>query len=215
MRGFVTAPGYQGVHDDYDAHLLHLTPLWLRLSFGNSSASEDFQLRLSTALENGGGIVNVIINVADDILVFGEGNIYEEAVLDHDNSFAAPVEHCIRNNMKLNPDNLTFKMKELLSMGHAISDLCLREDLNKVSAVTKMPVPRTRAAYNGSLGYAAYEQNVSAVVKPLRMLAHVGLDFIWSKIQQDKFLNNKKDRPYPMPLLSYYVTYISMLYSGR
>jgi len=48
---------------------------WLRLPFGISSAPEEFHLRLTTSLEGLEGK----INVADDILVFGEGTVYEEA----------------------------------------------------------------------------------------------------------------------------------------
>ena len=53
---------------------------WLRLPFGIRSAPEEFQMRLSTAFEGLDGIVCI----ADDILVFGEGQDLAEAEKDHD-----------------------------------------------------------------------------------------------------------------------------------
>jgi hypothetical protein len=51
---------------------------WLRLPFGITSAPEEFQKRLLITLE---GLEGVIC-IADDILVFGEGNDYKQAEKD-------------------------------------------------------------------------------------------------------------------------------------
>lgn len=61
---------------------------WLHLPFGITSAPEEFQMRLTTALEGLEGI----ICIADDILVYGEGNDYKEAQKDHDRRFIALME---------------------------------------------------------------------------------------------------------------------------
>ena len=53
---------------------------WLRLPFGISSAPEEFQQRILSALEGLEGI----ICIADDILVVGEGETLKEAEGDHD-----------------------------------------------------------------------------------------------------------------------------------
>ena len=53
---------------------------WLHLPFGISSAPEEFQIRLSAALE---GLEGNVCK-ADDILIFGNGDTYEEAEVDHD-----------------------------------------------------------------------------------------------------------------------------------
>ena len=52
---------------------------WLRLLFGITSAPEEFQKRLLAALEGLEGI----IRIADDILVFGEGDNQQLAEEDH------------------------------------------------------------------------------------------------------------------------------------
>ena len=53
---------------------------WLHLPFGVSSAPEEFQKQLLDALEGLEGI----ICIADDILVYGEGDTKEDALKDHD-----------------------------------------------------------------------------------------------------------------------------------
>ena len=53
---------------------------WNRLPFGISSAPEEFQNRLMTALE---GLEGTAL-VADDILIFGVGDTYAAAEVDHD-----------------------------------------------------------------------------------------------------------------------------------
>ena len=85
---------------------------WLRLPFGIASAPEEFQMRLTTALEGLEGI----ICIADDILVYGEGNDYEEAEKD-DRNFIALMGRCHRLNIKLNAAKLQLKLKELKFMG--------------------------------------------------------------------------------------------------
>lgn len=52
---------------------------WLRLPFGITSAPDEFHMRLTSALEGLDGM----ISIADDILVYGEGNNFEDAQADH------------------------------------------------------------------------------------------------------------------------------------
>ena len=53
---------------------------WLRMPFGISSAPEEFQRRQLEVLKN----LNGVDIIADDILVYGRGETYEEAFADHD-----------------------------------------------------------------------------------------------------------------------------------
>jgi len=53
---------------------------WLVMPFGVSSAPEIFQQRMSQALE---GLSGVAV-IADDILVFGEGETEQEAMISHE-----------------------------------------------------------------------------------------------------------------------------------
>ena len=165
---------------------------WLRLPFGISSAPDQFQMRLATALEGLEGI----INVADDILVYGEGHTYDEAEKDHDRRFIALMERCLVKHLKLNPTKLKFKLKETLFMGNVISDTGLRADPAKVNAVTDMPTPRDKAAVLRFIGMVNYLspfcKNLSTIIKPLRALTQNDSAFIWSEVQQQVFNDAKK-----------------------
>ena len=82
---------------------------WQRLRFGISSAPEEFQMRLISALEGLEGI----ICIADDILVFGEGTDFTEPEKDHDRRFVALMERCLQKNIKLNPTKLQVNRGEV------------------------------------------------------------------------------------------------------
>jgi len=134
------------------------------LPFGITSAPEEFQMRLTTALEGLEGI----ICIADDI--YGEGNDYEEAQKDHDRRFIALMECCHRKNIKLNAAKLQIKLKELKFMGTIISDQGMKPHPDKVAAITQMPPPETKAAFLCFLGIVNYLSpfcaNLSSVIQP-------------------------------------------------
>ena len=90
---------------------------WLRLPFVITSAPEEFQMGLTTALKGLDGI----ICVADDILVFGEGTNFEEAQEDHNRGFIPLKERCHQRTIKLNTTKLQLKLKEVKFMGKIIS----------------------------------------------------------------------------------------------
>ena len=68
------------------------------MPFGIKSAPEIFQQRISQALE---GLKGTCV-IADDILVYGEGDSDEEALLDHDNNLEKVFERCLEKNIKIN-----------------------------------------------------------------------------------------------------------------
>jgi hypothetical protein len=112
--GFLHAP-----QDEESSHMttMHTTYgryRWLRLPFDIASAPEEFQKRIIIALE----VLEGVICIADDILVFGEGDDYKQAEKDHDRRLIALMERCIQQNIKLNAGKLQFKLKEVKFMGN-------------------------------------------------------------------------------------------------
>ena len=123
---------------------------WLCLPFGITSAPEEFQMMLTTALKGLEGI----ICIADDILVYGEGNDNEEAQKDHDRRFIALMECCLQKNIKLNAAKLQFKLRELKFIGTIISDQGMKRDPDKVAAITQMSPPENSLRYYSSLAWS-------------------------------------------------------------
>ena len=173
---------------------------WLRLPFGITSAPEEFQMRLKTALDGLDGIVSI----ADDILVFGEGNDYAEAGRDHDRRFIALMERCHHKNIKL---KLQFKLKEVKFMGAILTDQGMKPDPNKIAAIIQLPKPQDKPALLRFIGMVNYLspfcENLSSEPQPLRMLTQTAVPFIWSDAQDQAF-NKAKQLIASAPVLAYY-----------
>ena len=164
---------------------------WTRLPFGIGSAPEEFQMRLKTALEGLDGT----FCIADDILVYGEGETYAEAEKNHDQRFTAFMDRCREKTIKLNPDKLQFKLREIKFMGNIVTDTGIRTDPDKVKAITEMEPPANKSALLRFIGMANYLspycKNLSSTIQPLRMLTHDGVSYSWSDEQQSAFAKAK------------------------
>ena len=97
---------------------------WLRLPFGISPPSEQFQRRLEEALEGLSGVKTI----HDDILIYGCGSSDEEALANHDRNLEALFQRRREKNIKLNKDKLRLRQKEVSYMGHVISAEGLKVD---------------------------------------------------------------------------------------
>ena len=176
---------------------------WKRLAFGISSAPEEFQMRLISALEGLEGI----ICIADDILVFREGTDSTTAEKDHDRRFVALMERCLQKNIKLNPPKLQFKLTEVKFMGNIITTNGMTADPDKVTAITIMPTPRNKAALLRFLGMANYLSpycsNLSTVIRHLTGLTQKDVPFYWTEDQERAF-SNAKQLIATAPILQYY-----------
>ena len=87
---------------------------WLRLPFGLSVSPEIFQKRLNQAIEGLDGV----LNIADDILIYGVGDTEETANADHDAKLQALLERCRDHGVVLNQEKLKLRVKQVKFMGH-------------------------------------------------------------------------------------------------
>ncbi|PFX14760.1 Transposon Ty3-G Gag-Pol polyprotein [Stylophora pistillata] len=71
---------------------------WNRMPFGISVAPEEFQKRIDETLEGLEGTKAI----ADDILIWGDGNTIEEATSNHDARLSALLDRCQQKHIKLN-----------------------------------------------------------------------------------------------------------------
>ena len=89
---------------------------WARLPFGLSVSSENFQKRLTEALD---GLKGVIC-VADDIVV-GPGDTQAEAEKDDSENLSGLQNRCKEKNVRLNDGENSHSSRRLTFMGHRIS----------------------------------------------------------------------------------------------
>lgn len=112
----------------------------LRLPFGLSSAPEEFQRRQHQVVEG----IPEVLTTHDDILLYGEGNTYEEAHRDHDEKLKKLMLRCQERNVKLNKDKMKLRYSEVPYVGHLLTDKGLKPDPDKIRAMQEMPKPKTR-----------------------------------------------------------------------
>ncbi|XP_048577104.1 uncharacterized protein K02A2.6-like [Nematostella vectensis] len=176
---------------------------WKRMPFGISSAPEVFQRKMHEFAE---GLTGTEV-VADDFLVVGYGESYEEATADHDRNLLAFLNRCDQRDIHLNPDKMRLRKSELLFIGHIATDKGLKVDPAKVRAIVDMPSPTDKLGVQRLLGLAQYLAKflpqLSDITKPLRDLTQSDVQFIWDDVQQSAF-EKLKDAVTVTPVLRYY-----------
>ena len=111
---------------------------WLRLPFGFSVSPEIFQKRVIQTLEGLEGV----LNIADDIIIYGIGNSPEQASADHDRKLEVLLQRRRERGIALNLDKLKLRLKSVKFMGHMLTDHGLEPDPDKIEAVLKLPTPQ-------------------------------------------------------------------------
>ncbi|UYV74954.1 K02A2.6-like, partial [Cordylochernes scorpioides] len=125
----------------------NLTTFWtpfgrykfLRMPFGLKTASEEYQRRLYEIFQ---GLEGIEI-IADDILILGKGDSYEEALKDHDRNLENLFKTARQANLKFNINKVKLRLKEVKYLGHIITPHGLKPDPEKVKALKEMPHPET------------------------------------------------------------------------
>ena len=149
------------------------------MPFGICSASEEFQRRINDAI----GDIEGVSVIVDDILIYGKGKNYDEAVKDHDRKMIKLMERLRDKNIKLNESKMKLKMNEVSYMGHLITDDGLKSDPKKVEAISKMNVPTTVKELKSFLGMVNYHgkfmKNLSQLSEPLRLLEKKDVAWHW------------------------------------
>ena len=165
---------------------------WRRLPFGLSASSEIFQKRVSQALEGLDGI----LNITDDVLIYGVGDTEDEAIVDHDRKLEALLQRCKAHGIALNKDKLQLRITEVPFMGHVFSKEGLKIDPDKAKAVLEMPRPEDVEGVqrlNGFVNYfAKFLSRLADHMEPIRRLTRQDTDFNWTEEQENAFREVKR-----------------------
>ncbi|UYV81197.1 K02A2.6-like, partial [Cordylochernes scorpioides] len=191
----------------------NLTTFWtpfgrykfLRMPFGLKTASEEYQRRLYEIFQ---GLEGIEI-IADDILILGKGDSYEEALKDHDRNLENLFKTARQANLKFNINKVKLRLKEVKYLGHIITPHGLKPDPEKVKALKEMPHPESITELESFLGFATYlckyMPNISMISEPLRKLTMKNSTWSWSKNHQAAF-EQIKDLASKAPILRYFDT---------
>ena len=151
--------------------------------------------------------LNGVFAIADDIIVLGCGNTYQESALNHDENLKNLREHCQLKNIILNDDKAILKQTELVFMGHVISDQGVRPDPAKVETIAKMPSPTDVSGvkrFCGMVQYLArFLPNLAANLEPLRHLTRKNVAWNWTPTCETS-VQTVKDKISQPPVLAYF-----------
>ena len=176
---------------------------WCRLPFGLSVSSEIFQKRVNQALEGLDGV----LDITDDILIYGVGNTEDEANADHDQKLLKLLERCQSRGIALNPDKLKLRRKSVTFMGHVLSNEGIKIDPEKAKAIMDMPRPTDVEGVqrlNGFVNYLAkFLPKLADSMEPIRRLTRKDVKWNWTEEQEDA-LQEVKRLVTEAPVLSYY-----------
>lgn len=176
---------------------------WNRLPFGLSVSSEIFQKRVNQALDRLDGI----LNITDDILIYGVGASDEEAREDHDRKLENLLKRCREHGIALNRKKLRLRVTEVTFMGHVFTNKGLKVDPEKARAVVEMTRPVDAEGIqrlNGFVNYLAkFLPRLADIMEPLRRLARPDVDFIWTD-EQENALKEIKRLVTDAPVLAYF-----------
>lgn len=107
------------------------------MPFGISSAPEEFQKRMNDTFED----IKGTAVIADDLLVYGEGDDMETATSDHDKNLRIVPERARERNLTLNKDKVRLRLTEVPYIGHLLTADGLKPDPKKIEAILMMPKP--------------------------------------------------------------------------
>ena len=102
------------------------------LAMGLALASDVFEIIIRDIIKDLKGV----INIADDILIFGKD------VEEHDRNLTALLDKALEVNLTLNPKKLKFKCTSVPFFGNILTDKGILPDPKKVEAIKQWPVPQ-------------------------------------------------------------------------
>ena len=173
------------------------------MPFGISVAPEEFQRQIDKSLEGLEGTKAI----ADDILIWGDGNTIEEATSNHDARLSALLERCQQKHIKLNVHKFQLKKTELSYMGVTLTDKGVKPDPRKQDSIQAMPAPTNKEEVRRLIGVVTYLSRFSEALStksaPLRTLLKNDVAFTWEANEQQAF-DEIKALISSAPLLKYF-----------
>lgn len=194
-KWFSKLDAFSGFHQvrlsrDSEELTTFLTPFgrycFTRLPFGITSAPEYFQKRMSEILCGLPGVVNVM----DDILVFGNTKA------QHDERLADVMSRLASANVTLNKEKCLFGVNKLRFLGHILNENGIEPDPAKVSAIKNLNAPKNVTELRSLLGMAnhlgRFLPHLAQTTAPMRALLHKGSEWVWG-CDQAKAFNELKE----------------------
>ena len=169
-----------------------------RMPMGLKGAPSTFQALMDKVLTGLQGIELFVY--MDDIVV------YAESLEDHSRKLKKLFGRLKTAGLTLQPEKCLFLKKEVVYLGHVISEQGVRPDPRKTQAVSDFPRPINAKNIKQFLGLAGYYRrfipDFAKIARPLHYLLQKEIKFIWGETQESAFVTLKQ-KLCSQPLLQY------------
>lgn len=154
-----------------------------RLPMGLKISPSKFSRMMSTAMT--GLTFSRCFVYLDDLIVFGK------SLKDHDKNLNEVFERLRQVNLKIHPGKCTFLRKEVLYLGHVISDKGIHPDPAKAAAMSNYPTPTNADEVRRFVAFANYYRkfipNFATIAIPLNKLLRKNVEFNFNEDCQKSF----------------------------
>ena len=152
------------------------------------------------------GLQNVL-NVADNVLVWGTGATWEEARVSHFHVLKAVLELFRRKGLTLNKSKCILEARSIQFFGYIFSSEGISPDPEKVTALRDATPPSSKEDVHSFLGMTGWNQqfipSYATISEPLRRLTTKSAKFIRGPDQRKAF-QTLKEALIKTALLSYF-----------
>ena len=169
-----------------------------RMPFGLKNAPSTFQRLMNTVLSGLQGTRCLVY--LDDIVIFAD------SLQNHNKKLIEIFERLKKFNLKIKPSKCEFLRKEVIYLGHKISESGAQPDETKLDAVRLFPTPKSAKDIKSFLGLAGYYRrfinDFSKKALPLTKLLKKSARFEWTSEQEQAF-NTLKNCLCEQPILQF------------
>ena len=204
---FDTRKGFFHIPLDQESKLLTamLTPFGIYvcniLAMGLSNATDLFEICIHEVLQG----LNGCTNIADDVLVYG--TTYEE----FKNNVVAFLDHCVQEDMHLNPDKVKIDCHEVPFFNNILSKDGLSSDTRKVELIQQWPTltnHKELQSFPGTVNYLSRSLSfLLDLCATLQSLLKKDTEFVWTSVHQHAFI--KLSYTFPMMSNSNYMIVVN------
>jgi len=169
-----------------------------RMPFGLKTAPATFQKLMNNVLSVLTGTRCFVF--LDDIV------LYANSLADHDKKLREVLERLRKHNLKLQPDKCEFLKKDVVYLGHKISEHGVEPDARKLEVIEQFPPPKTAKQLKSFLGLMGYYRRFiplfSKIASPLHKLLKRDAKYLWEESQEAAF-RALKQKLMTQPILQY------------
>ena len=161
---------------------------FVRMPFGLRNAGVEYQNAMNITLDGmlGKGV----------FVYMGDIVIYARDLVEHENLFNEVMSRLRKANWKLEPDKCELLKREVIYLGHIISEQGIKPDPKKIEAVKEFPRPKNIKNIRQFLGLAGYYRkfikDFAKISKSLTRLLQNDEPFNWTDEVNISFIKLKE-----------------------